>query len=54
MKTPSPSRILSTSIYTLLAFAALANLANAATKVWDGGAAGTGTELSTAVNWSGV
>ena len=53
MKTPSPSRILCTSISTLLAFAALASVGHAATKIWDGGPAGTGTDLVSGVNWSG-
>ena len=49
----NPSRILSTSISTLLAFAAIASVGRAATKVWDGGATGIGTDLATAANWSG-
>ena len=48
----NPFRILSRNISTLLAFAAFASAGRAATKVWDGGTLGTGTDLATAANWN--
>ena len=46
-------RILFRSISSLLTLAAFTSAGHAATKIWDGGAAGTGTDLATPANWSG-